>query len=122
MLFRFFVVVVGFVFVAPLAAQTEQEKQDRFNVLLKDNTARLSGIRDLCAGDWPADFAMQEYCQKKHREGYTNLIKIWPEVLPKIGHAAVQCVFDWSEDLVFDWRMIHYCVNRQYTAWKSLQP
>ena len=115
------VIVVGCAFVAPLAAQTDKEKQDRFNVLIQDNEALFSNISNKCEDEWPVDFRMQKYCQERQREGYTNLIELWPEALTKTGQAAAQCVLDWSEDLLFDWRMIHYCADRQLTAWKALQ-
>ena len=107
--------------VLPLAAQTDREKQERFNVLIEDNEALFNNISSKCEDEWPVDFSMQKHCQERQREGYTNLIELWPEALPKTGQAAAQCVLDWSEDLLFDWAMIHYCVDKQFTAWQSLQ-
>ena len=116
-----FVVVVAVGLVSPLSAQTDKEKQDKFNILINNNEALLSNMNEKCAGEWPTDFNMQKYCRESQSEAYNKMIVLWPEAFPKIRQAGADCLLDWSDDLLFDWAMIHYCVDRQFTAWKSLQ-
>ena len=64
---------------------------------------------------------MQKYCRDQQKEGYDDLLDIWPEAMEHIGLAVTQCILDWSDDLMFDWAMIYYCADNQLTAWKELR-
>ena len=114
-------IVAVVAFVMPLSAQTDREKQDRFNVLIQDNEALFDNISKKCEEEWPVDFRMQKDCRDQQQKGYDKLADIWREALTNTGQAAAQCVLDWSDDLLFDWTMIHYCTNDQFSAWKALQ-
>ena len=105
----------------PIVAQTLEERRELFNTLITDEDSLRENIQAKCEDEWPIDFRMQKCCQDQQLEGYTNLAKIWKDAVTNIKATAVQCVFDWSEDLLFDWTMIHYCTNDQITAWKALQ-
>ena len=98
-----------------------EERRELFNTLITDEDGLRENIQAKCEDEWPIDFRMQKYCQDQQVEGYTNLAKIWRDAVTNIKATAVQCVLDWSEDLLFDWKMIHYCTNDQITAWKALQ-
>ena len=105
----------------PIVAQTSDEKRELFNTLIVDEDALLENIRSKCEDEWTTDFQMQKYCQDEQRKGYTKLAEIWTDAVTNIRVTAVQCVLDWSDDLLFDWTMIHYCTDQQVTAWKALQ-
>ena len=64
---------------------------------------------------------MQKYCRDQQKKGHDDLLDIWPEAMEHIGPAVAKCILDWSDDLIFDWTMIHYCTDNQLTAWKELQ-
>ena len=102
-------------------SQTLEEKVSAFNTLTSDNAALEENIAALCAEEWEDDFRMQRYCREQQLEGYNNLSKIWGEALTNIRNAAASCLDDWSEDLLFDWRMIHYCTSEQLEAWRELR-
>ena len=105
----------------PVLAQTADEKVKTFNKLIADHDKLRGNINEKCAGEWPTDFSMQKYCREQQLEGYNDLKKIWDVAIRNIRSAAGQCVLDWSDDLLFDWQMIHYCTDQQLTAWRSLR-
>ena len=92
-----------------------------FNRLTSESEARQANINRLCEGEWPTDFRMQEYCREQQAEGYSNLVRIYPDARENIGAALVECITDWSDGGLFDWRMIHYCTDRQLTSWRNLR-
>ena len=66
-------IVAVVAFVMPLSAQTDREKQDRFNVLIQDNEALFDNISKKCEEEWPVDFRMQKDCRDRNRRATTNL-------------------------------------------------
>ncbi len=107
--------------VVSLTAQTNEKRIERFKKIWQDSKERQKSINALCADEWATDFEMQKYCRDQQKEGYDDLSDIWTEAMEHIGVAVTQCILDWSDDLMFDWAMIHYCTDNQLTAWKELQ-
>ena len=103
------------------AGQTVQEKITEFKELVSDSDRLVENINRKCSGEWPSDFVMQRHCREQQLEGYSDLTDIWAAATENIGTAAAQCILDWSDELLFDWTMIHYCVDQQLTAWRSLR-
>ena len=104
-----------------VVAQTAQEKITEFAELVSDSDRIVENINRKCSGEWPNDFVMQKHCREQQTEGYSEFTDIWTEAVQNIRTAAAQCVLDWSDDLLFDWTMIHYCVDQQLTAWRALR-
>lgn len=107
--------------VGSAAGQTAREKIAEFNELVSDSDRLVENINRKCSGEWPSDFVMQRHCREQQHEGYSDLADIWAAATQNIRTAAGQCVLDWSDDLLFDWTMIHYCVDQQLTAWRALR-
>ena len=102
-------------------AQTDDKRIERFKEVWQNHEEREKNINALCAGEWETDYEMQKYCREQQNEGFVDLVDIWPEATEHIGEAVARCILDWSDGLMFDWRMIHYCTDKQLTAWKELQ-
>ena len=105
--------------------QTEQHKQGeidkmvgKFNELVSDSGALLKNTTALCSMQKRDDFRMQEYCMAAQLDGYNKFSKIWRDARENIPTAAGDCVMRWSEDLLFDWRMIQRCIDNQLRAWR----
>lgn len=89
------------------------------------------GIKMFCREQWGTDYRMQKYCIEKQHEGiqkrnslHNSASNINEEVFREIDS---KCIAQWFKDkkegeyIIVDWRMVAYCDNKQWEAWKALQ-
>jgi hypothetical protein len=76
-------------------------------------------IRQHCLGQWPSDFAMRAYCERKQREAVGTLGKGRPEDISADDFTIIRgkCATDWPDDFA----MRAYCESKQYEAVRALR-
>jgi hypothetical protein len=79
----------------------------------------FSIIRTKCAKQWPTDFDMRAYCERKQREALQTLSRGKPDDIDQGEFTTVRakCAKQWSTD--FDMRT--YCERKQYDAIRELR-
>jgi hypothetical protein len=76
-------------------------------------------IRQHCLGQWPSDFAMRAYCERKQREAVETLGRGRPEDISADDYTIIRgkCATDWPGDFA----MRAYCEIKQYEAVRALR-
>jgi hypothetical protein len=76
-------------------------------------------IRRKCQNEWPTDFSMQAYCERKQREGVQTLAQGRPQDIQENQFAIIRqkCNGEWPEDF----GMRAYCERKQYEAIRQLR-
>jgi len=90
-------------------------------------------IQTFCADEWPTDFRMQAYCQKRQSAAYwewvdaaTIVERVDKMAAPSPYEAAFATAYDgcvkdwWGPDNRPDFRMIVYCLTKQMAAYEQL--
>ena len=73
-------------------------------------------IREKCAREWPDDFRMRAYCEKRQREALPKLVS---PATPSSDEANVirsKCAREWPDDF----RMRAYCEEKQRDGLRAL--
>jgi hypothetical protein len=78
--------------------------------------------RQFCAGEWPNDFRMQDYCFRQAVEGMSEFADASRAVGRPLDVALEKCVEDWTKAGVPDFRMIGYCAKQQAEAYRLVHP
>jgi hypothetical protein len=66
-----------------------------------------------CAGEWPNDFSMQNYCLKGQAEGMLRFKAASDTIGKPLEKALEKCTEQWTKARVPDWSMIGYCAKNQ---------
>ncbi|MEJ2082073.1 MAG: hypothetical protein P8Y94_07835 [Acidobacteriota bacterium] len=89
----------------------------------KTNSEKLdvaAEIKEHCAEEWPDDFSMRAYCQKKAVESLQELKSVLEK--PPIPEGALSQVFaKCREQWRKDWAMVNYCVKKQIEGYRQIQ-
>lgn len=99
-------------------------KLEAFGKIIADGGARASMVAGMCRREWESDFRMQSYCREQQEIGFRDFGVLWNDRV--VGNetllpAGLQCVLEWEDNGLFDFRMIHYCLGRQVEAYDSLR-
>ena len=65
-----------------------------------------------------AAFEMRRYCQRKQEAAVASLNQMLP-IPEELSSTFAMCAQRWTTDGIRDWKMIHYCYERQHEAWES---
>lgn len=68
---------------------------------------------------------MQRYCLDQQEEGRRD-VRSWLAVNEagasnELKVAVLQCHLKWLDDHGYDWRMVNYCMQQQFDAYRSLR-
>jgi hypothetical protein len=76
-------------------------------------------IEQECKKDWPEDFAMRNFCEKKQRTAVEKLKAGKPLDISERDYVVVHttCSTDWPKDF----SMRHYCEQKQFDALRELR-
>lgn len=76
-------------------------------------------ISGKCLKDWPGDFEMRAYCEKKQNEALAGLAKGKPNDISEANYKQLlgKCTADWPGDF----EMLEYCTNKQMEAVRKLK-
>lgn len=71
-------------------------------------------IRRKCQNEWPNDFSMQAYCERRQREGVQTLAQGRPKDVQENQFTTIRqkCSAEWPDDF----SMQAYCEKNQYEA------
>ncbi len=67
---------------------------------------------------------MQVYCREQQEEGFRDFATLWNDRVvdnDALVPAGARCILEWEDDGLFDFTMIHYCLERQVEAYDSLR-
>jgi hypothetical protein len=78
--------------------------------------------RQFCAGEWPNDFRMQDYCFSRLWKGWASLSPRAAPIGRPLDQALENCVEEWTKAGVPDFRMIGYCAKHQAEAYRKVHP
>jgi Domain of unknown function (DUF4124) len=77
----------------------------------------MTAIRAKCAKDWPNDFRMRAYCEKKQLESLQTLQEDIGVAPQKSTTIRAKCASDWPDDF----RMRAYCEKKQLEGLQRVQ-
>jgi hypothetical protein len=89
-------------------------------------------IKERCAAEWPSDFSMQKYCREKQSRGLHD-VGAWLKRHGVSGDSckakktpwcqmAGLCFGEWADEFGPDWAMVGYCLKKQETSYKEMNP
>jgi hypothetical protein len=119
-------VVVGTLAIAPTSAFADDEAAIRgFSDKMMGEYERQADaeIQDLCAEEWPTDFAMQDHCYELSVEARNeaqahDLMGGPPELMAIWGN----CAAEWSDEKDrVNWQMMNHCMKQQLAAFERIQ-
>jgi len=105
-------------------------------LLLLPSMAVSGGTEDYCAGKWPDNYKMQEYCIDKQSEGNQELFSLAETYgLSKDGSLNVsakggdierifqRCMAKWElpKFKTYNFSMVVYCIKNQIAAYNRLK-
>lgn len=101
--------------ITKLKAKRKEEKGSW--TLSKKEEDRI--IKEHCTREWPDDFAMRAYCEKKQREGLATLKLGKPNDISEEDFQVIRskCAREWPDDFA----MRAYCEKKQFEAIRELR-
>jgi len=99
---------------APTASNAPPPAAEATVAVPAPTAAQDGAIRQYCSDQWPGDFEMRAYCERKQREAVETLAKGLPKDISANDFAIIRgkCAADWPDNF----EMRAYCERKQYGA------